>query len=45
MKNLEVIVLGCVVIGYVIGRLHVEWNYYKKTGVFVKDVKNEFTDD
>ena len=44
MKNLEVIMLGCVVIGYVIGKLHTGWNYYKKTGVFVEDVKDKFSD-
>ena len=34
--------LGCVVVGYIIGKLHAKWNYYKKTGVFIEDVKDEF---
>jgi predicted glycosyltransferase len=42
MKNLEVIILGVFVIGYIAGKLHVSWNYYKKTGVMIEDVKDEF---
>ena len=45
MKNLEVIMLGCVVVGYIVGKLHAGWNYYKKTGVFIEDVKDEFSED
>tara|TARA_R110002153_G_scaffold2400_2_gene11818 strand:- start:1880 stop:2017 length:138 start_codon:yes stop_codon:yes gene_type:complete len=45
MKNLEGIILGCVVAGYIVGKLHVSWNYYKKTGVFIEDVKDKFSKD
>jgi hypothetical protein len=45
MKNLEVIMLGCVVVGYIVGKLHVSWNYYKKKGVFIEDVKDVFNKD
>ena len=45
MKNLELIMLGCVVVGYIVGKLHTSWKYYKKTGVFIEDVKDKFSDN
>ena len=41
MKELELIMLGCLIVGYSIGKLHTEWRYYKKTGVFIQDAKDE----
>ena len=45
MKNLELIMLGCVVVCYIVGKLHTSWKYYKKTGVFIEDVKDKFSDN
>lgn len=43
MGNIAVIVVGCLAIGFIVGKLQERWVYFSKTGNHLQDLKSKKT--